>query len=262
MNDRSSPERLKAERIAQARADLRAAYKANPEAVQSFEARMQRLQAAQRRERERVDLLVLGKDRPAPIATASKRGGKRRIVKTAVKLDPGVERMLSQREDWSHKQGTPETLAAYERAHEGSLAQLRENGTIDAGQLAYAEQIRGAAEALASDVAVGIVSYEPRIATTQRGPSEQILEGLSDARRSVAYSLWRERIPDPRSAVLDMLTGPVVGYTVAATRHRMGHRKAKRLLLTAIDIWPTCMDEAVATVSRSTLNDLHRRAAE
>ena len=262
MVEEKSPEQLKAERIAKARADLQAAYDANPEAVARFRARMARLEVVARRERERFDLLVIGRNRPPPVTTATRQRGKRRVVKTPVELASDVERVIAEREAGKITQATPQTEAAYLRAHAGSLAQLRQNGTIDAGQLVYAEQIRLAAEEQGADVAVGIVDYEPRIATTQRGPSEQIIESLSEARRSVAYGLWRQAIPDPKGVIFDMLTGPVVGYTVAAKRYKMGNGRAKRLLIAAIDLWPECMDQAVAIVTRASLVDFHRRAAE
>lgn len=247
----------KAERIAKSRAALAAAYKADPDAVARFEARKARLAAAAKRERERVELLVLGGARPEPSRTVVKRRGKRQVIKTPARLQPGVDRALSLRDDWSHKQGTPETLQAaeYARTHQGALAQLVANGTIDAEQLEWAAQIANVHRSIASGVDVSVASLEARVDNSVRAPA--IAERIHRVRMHAAYTVWRSLLPAPKSLALDMIVGDAIGYSVAAKRYRIHNRKAKRVLIEAIGRWPMCVAHAFSSVDQRAVDDMN-----
>lgn len=247
----------KAKRIAASRAALAARYAADPDAVTRFEARKARLTAAAKRERERFDLLVLGHDRPPPLRSVTRQRGKRRVVKTPVMLDAEIEAAVSRREQACGGQGTPETQS---KAHRGALAQLHVNGVIDREQLEWADEIASAADAILADVKVGVASLEARVDESKLFGGK-VLESLRAARRAVAYNHWLTLIPRPQDAVLDMLTRDQIGYTLAARRYRMDHRKAKGLLLRALNLWPSCADYAARFVTREALTAAHEDLA-
>ena len=247
--------RKRAERIALARANLQAAYDADPEATQRFHARMANLAAAKKREQERFELLVLGRDRPAPKVTRFRARRKLRTVKTPVELDPEIESALAMREASSVPAATPETVAAFNRAHRGSLAELHKNGTISSDQLAWAQEISDAAESIYGDVDVAIASLEARVDTSRHG--EHAEQKLHTVRRHIAYARWREAVPVPqRRVVLDMIVDGV-GYTSAAKAHRISWRRAKGALLSALDLWPACRDYARRGVSQADVDEIN-----
>jgi hypothetical protein len=237
-------ELTKAQRIARGRAALAAAYEADPEGVQRFQARMANLAAIRKRERERFEHLVIGKPRPKPPTGKRARKGKAEPVA----LSPGIEEAVALREDWSHKaNGTPQTWEYAERTHQGALAQLHTNGTINDDQLAWAGQIAYAAESIERDVDVRTASLEARI-DQSRGGSE-VEQRIGVVRMHMAYTRWREMLPAPKRLVLDMLVGDPIGYTVAARRHRVHWKRARRELIRAIDRWPECTDWAYRSVT-------------
>lgn len=138
---------------------------------------------------------------------------------------------------WKHKnEGTPETHEQASRRHQGALARLYQNGTIDCEQLASAAEIAAVAERIGADVAVRTASLETRV-DISRAYDGGFFERLGQVRREYAYTEWRHRLPHP-AAVLDMLVGETIGFTVVATRYRMHNRRAKRLLIHALDLWP------------------------
>jgi hypothetical protein len=145
-------------------------------------------------------------------------------------------------EKWSHKhEGTPQTHehAERQRHNQGALARLHASGAIDDDQLAYAEEIAMVAEMIESDVAVRTASLETRVDISKRNDGA-INQGINRVRLEMAYTRWRDQLPSPKRAVLDMIVGDAIGYTVAAVRYRMHNRKAKRRLIEALDRWPEC----------------------
>lgn len=248
-----SGEETRAERIARARRELAERAAADPAAVDRINGRMARLDAARKRERERFDHLVLGKPRPAP-AIPSKPAGmskaewkieRKRLLAAGAELEPGIEEAFQLRERWSHKTvGTPETWESAERTHQGALAQLYKNGTIDNEQLEWAAEIANVHRSIESDVAVRVASLEARVDNSGRGG--HVEEGIRRVRMHLAYTYWREQLPAPKRLVLDMIVGDAIGFTVAAKRYRVHNRKAKRLLIEAINRWPECLRRAKA----------------
>lgn len=251
----SSTDLARAQRIAEARAALVKRHAEDPEAVQAFEARKARIEAARRREQQRVAHLVLGQPRPQ----VAGRKGRGKAKRKPVPLEPGVEEAVQLRERWSHKQGAPETHEAAAATHDGALIQLYRNGTIDAEQLEWAAEIANVHRSIVSGVEVAVASLEARV-DQSRSPEGQMVEGFRRIRLHLAYGIWRDALPAPRQLVLDMIVGDAVGYTVAARRHRVHNRKAKRLLLEALARWPGCVDQA-HRVSNSEIEAM-RSAAE
>jgi hypothetical protein len=200
-----------------------------------------------KRERERIEHLVHGRDRPM-ITRTSKRQGKRRSTKVAEQLSPGIEEAVQLRERWSHKQGTPETLEAVSRTHQGALAQLHANGTIDNEQLEWAAQIANVARSIEADVTVAVASLEARVDQSRSG-ADLVGEGINRVRLHSAYTDWRVRLPMPKRLVLDMITGDTIGYTVAGRRYGVGKREALRQLMAAINRWPDCVARAYRRIS-------------
>lgn len=152
---------------------------------------------------------------------------------------------------WDHKrEGTPETHDHASRTHQGALAQLFMNGTITADQLEHSAQIANVHRSIASDVTVTVASLEARVDNQGRGVMPA--EGIMRVRMHRAYTIWRERIWAPKQMVIDMIVSEV-GYTVAARSYGVHNRKARRLLLQAIDLWPNCVEQAFGEVDRDTV---------
>jgi hypothetical protein len=158
---------------------------------------------------------------------------------------------------WSHKNdGTAETHEHASR-QEGRLAELYRTGTIDAEQLLAAVEIANVAERIGRDVAVKTASLETRVDMTRMGDGS-FFERLGQVRREYAYTRWREKLPHP-APVLDMLVGDPEGFTVVARRYRMHHRKAKRLLIEALDRWPAELIHACRMIDDDALDKAHVR---
>lgn len=248
----------RAERIAKARADLAAAYAADPAGVERFNARMARLATARKREKQRIDHLVLGQPRPLEKVTEGKRNGRKkpRLVERPVALEPGIEEAVQVREMWSHKAyGTPETWERSLRTHDDALIQLHRNGTIDKDQLEWAAQIANVYRSLEADVAIKVASLEARVDQSRGGG--RAAEGVLRVRMHLAYGYWRDMLPMPKQMVLDMIVGDAIGYSVAAKRHRVHNRKARRELIAAIDRWPLCVAHAFSVAGRDTIAALN-----
>lgn len=243
--------RARLERIAQSRADLARRYAENPDQVQGFQSRMARLATARKREQERFDHLVIGKVRPTETITEGKKKGRRRPkkIEMPIKLSPGIEEAMQVREAHGYWKGTPETIAHAERTHEGALVQLHRNGTINNEQLEWAAEIANVHRSIESDVAVKVASLEARV--DQSGRGGVVAESIKRVRLHLAYSYWREQIPHPKALVLDMIVGEAVGYSVAAVRHHVGHRRARSCLLAAINLWPACVSHAFMMIDRA-----------
>ena len=238
----------KAERIAAARRSLAAARAANPEAVSRFEARMARLAAAAKREQERLQVRVFGMELEA-LAVRRPAGMSRAEWKVQKpKLRAEAARAKSLRAKWSHKQGTPETLEHASRTHQGAIAQLHANGVLNIEQVEWVAQIANVHRSIEADVGMAIASLEARV-DASRSARHLVGESLMRVRMHRAYTLWREQLPSPKPLVLDMIVGDPIGYTVCARRYGVHNRKAKRLLLDAINSWPGSVDLAFREVT-------------
>ncbi|MEO7470148.1 MAG: hypothetical protein ABIV36_24360 [Sphingobium limneticum] len=233
---------------------------ADPAAWADFNARSMRLTMAAKRQRQRLDHLVMGVRRPLVPAVRSKRQGRRKIIEKArpIEIDPGIDAALDLRDAWSHKQGTPETL---EKAgmHHDCLLQLVANGTIDKEQEEWASQIANVHRSIEADVKIGIASLEARV-DNDRGGADRVAEGIRRVRLHHAYTLWREQIPAPKHLVLSMIVGDAIGYTVAAKIYGVGNVKAKTRLIDALNRWPDCVERAHRLIDEADVERLNSAA--
>lgn len=158
---------------------------------------------------------------------------------------------------WSHKnEGTPETHEQASRKSQGSLARMFMAGDLTADQLAWAVDIADVAERIESDVAVRVVSYEPRI-DCQASGRDTLVEGIRRVRLEMAYSWWRQRIEDPKRAILDMLTGEPKSFSAVARLYRTHKRSMRKKLFHAIDLWPEALKYAELEVDDASLAAAH-----
>jgi hypothetical protein len=249
----------RAERIAQARQALADRAAANPSEVTQANLRLRRIDVARKRERERFETLVLGQlppppviKKPAGMTTKAWRKERDRLVAEAQ-----AERSLAAK--WAGSKGTPETMERAANTHEGAIAQLHANGTIDAEQLEWAAQIANVHRSIEADVSVKVASFEARIDQSVRGGA--VGERIHRVRMHHAYGIWRQMLPAPKALVLDMIVGDAIGYTVAARLHRVHKRKAKRLLLEAIQRWPTCVAAAFSAIDQAMVDAMNEAEA-
>lgn len=133
--------------------------------------------------------------------------------------------------------GTPETRAKAAKVHQGSLARLYEGGHITIEQLAASQQIRGVAERLGRDVAIGTVSLETRVDQSRSGAGA-FFEALGAVRAEVAYKRWCAWLASRGGG------GPIIAMVVddlavsRAARHwGMRAATARKQLSAALDHW-------------------------
>ncbi|WP_374648659.1 hypothetical protein [Rhizorhabdus sp.] len=244
-DDAAAMAEARAARIAEARERLAQAERQSPGLFLDYQARQARLSAAARRERRRFELLVLGREMEESDDHAD--------------IAPDVRRAALLRAKWRANakiSGSPETHEHVSKTHDGPLAALYSNGSISIEQLASAVEIAETANMIEADVAMRTQDLDRPPVDITRAPPD-LIEGLRRVRMYRAYDHWRRQIPAPRRAVLDMIIGDPIGFTVAARRYRMHNRRAKRMLLAALDLWPGCVDLAEAEISREDLDDAH-----
>jgi hypothetical protein len=180
-------------------------------------------------------------------------------AKAERKLRKGRAVML---DAWSHKNaGTPETHDHASRRNQGALVRLYRNEEISADQLAAAVAIAEVVERIGAEVALKTASLETRIDVTRLGDGT-FYERLALVRREVAYTRWRNAVVGPIGAVLAMIAGDSpggdpVGLTIVAKRYRMHNRKAKRLLIDALDLWPKILSQTAREIDDATLAAAH-----
>lgn len=185
------------------------------------------------RERQRFEHLVL--ERPRPKAIRKRKT--RRSAPGIVALQPGIEERVQLRERWSHKaQGTPETHEHADRARQrpGSLARLHATGTIDADQLAAADEIASAYRAITAGVAIKTASLEARIDGGAHGRAEA--QALGAVYADFAYDWWRAAVGSSAEALLAIIVHDV-GLTIVARRYGLSMPRARRMLTEALDLW-------------------------
>lgn len=222
---------------------------AKPRPGKSKAARKDRRGAAQRAADAQRDARRASWARMHPQAAAAER---------AIRKDQA--QMLA---DFGHKrEGTPETHAHAARRNEGPLARLYGTGAIDVHQLQAAADIAAVAARIAAGVQVRTASFEGRVDRSEDGTFH---EALGQVRREVAYGQWRDALPTARRlAVLEMIVGDArcdgpIAYTIVAVRHRMGARRAKAMLIDALDLWLRMVGEARREVDEEDLARAHAR---
>ncbi len=196
------------------------------------------IEAERRREAQRVDWA----HRHPELAAAERAFRKDRVS--------AVER-------YGHKPaGTPETHQRAARRAQGALARLYQSGGISADQLAWAVEIAAVAERIGADVAVRTAQYETGIDRSGRGDAA-FYERLHQVRMEMAYTRWRTELGGHAAPVLDMIVGETIGYSVVATRYRMSAKRAKRLLIEALDRWPRIRRGVTDEVDGERLHQAH-----
>lgn len=174
---------------------------------------------------------------------------------------------------FAHKnQGTPETHAHTSRRKQGALARLHKSGAIDREQVEYAAEIAAVVRRITADVRLATASYETRVDDGDRSETRMI-ETIGQVRREVAYTRWRATVADPAfggpiAAVLEMIVGEgcadgggtdggaadgATGFTVVARRYGMHNRRAKRLLIDALNLWPRILYEVRRDIDEQSL---------
>lgn len=184
-------------------------------------------------ERQRVEHLVFEHPRPKPGRKKARKGK----VAPVVRLAPGIEEAVRLREEYSHKaQGTPQTHhhAAATARREGALVRLVATGAIDAHQLAAAQEIALAYEATVADVSVRIANYELR--GSGGGPLAASAEPIAAVIRDRAYNAWRDAVR-PHGQMLLAIIVDDMALTTAARRWRLSNRRARSVLVNALDRW-------------------------
>ncbi|WP_066651771.1 MULTISPECIES: hypothetical protein [Sphingomonas] len=162
---------------------------------------------------------------------------------------------------FDHKrEGTAATHAAAATPRLGALARLYAQGSIDAEQLAWAHEIALVAERIGADVTVKTSSVETRIDAPRYGDGG-FHERLGQVRREVAYGAWRRSLGSNAAPVLEMIVGDAFGYSVIAKRYHMHNRRAKALLIDAIDRWPVHYLDACRAIDEAALDRAHARLA-
>lgn len=168
---------------------------------------------------------------------------------------------IAMEERWGrHNAATPQTRDHASRTQQGAIARLFEAGYLSSDELEWAHEIAMTAAIIERDVSIAGASWETRV-DCNGSSKDKLLEGVGRVRREMAYSWWRQRISEPKAAILAMLTGQQEAYSTVAARHRMGKKRARKLLISAIDLWPDAMDYAEAVVDREAIDQVHARLA-
>lgn len=198
------------------------------------------------REHDRVAHLVLGEPLPPPPVARKPDGVSRqqwKMMKAAATeqlqatsaMEEDLARVVQLRAQWRGLAGTPETLERAARSQQGALARLYRSGAIDANQLAAAEEIRVVVERIRSAVALPIASWETRVDAGFR-PDAAHQERYGNIVGELSYTRWRADAAGPSSMLIEIIVDDT-GYSVAAVRYRMSARRARALLIGALDLW-------------------------
>ncbi len=165
---------------------------------------------------------------------------------------------------WRPWEGTPETneriASTPSHRREWPLDRMARLGTIDADELAAAEEIAQVIEAIERSVSVRSGSLEARV-DCSGSARDALVESLGRIRLEVTYREWREKIPVPRRMILDMLTTNVP-YNRLAKRHRLHWRTARKRLISALRLWISLRADARRVVDREAVEDAYARLGE
>lgn len=195
------------------------------------------------REQQRLDHLVLGRARPAPVIGPKPKGISKaewRVLKAQLRergrtLLPGIEERVALVEAHGGRQGTPETIAHLEQRQRrpGAIARLYASGAIDADQLAAADKIATTYRAVSADAPLRTASWETRTGGGGRGDPELPLLGSVLGQWALEWWLGAIRQPEAMLAVI----ARDVALTEAARRHALSVPRARGLVCAALDRW-------------------------
>lgn len=162
---------------------------------------------------------------------------------------------------WNYKnEGTPETHEHASKIRQSALSRMHALGKISADDWAAAQEIAAVVEGIERQVGVRSASLEARVDHSGSG-RDALVESLGRVRKEVAYRAWRMAIPHPKRMVLDMIVEDK-GYVAVARRYRMHWRTARKILISALRMWPTFHEIATRDVDREDLRALYRRLGE
>jgi hypothetical protein len=194
-------------------------------------------------ERQRVAHLVLDEPRPTPKMPAKPKGiakvewkvTKEKLRLAGAQLAPGIEERVALREAWRGIAGTPETneYAVAVASREGALARLVQTGALDAHQLAAAQDIATAYDVITAEVAVRTAKLER---STGGGPNAASAAPIGRVLLELGYTRWRADVA-PHADMLLAIIVDDVPLTAAARRWRMSNRRARSILVLALDRW-------------------------
>lgn len=163
------------------------------------------------------------------------------------------------------RNGTVETHQAAAATRQGALARLHRSGAISNDQLGWALEIQAEHERIDADVMVRSASLETRVDLSVC-PDAAFFESLGRVRRAMAYSRWRRELPTVcpgcltgAQHVLAMVVDDL-GVTWAARRLRMSVRRTRKVLLDALDLWPSILDDVRGQVAERDLQEARRRS--
>lgn len=138
-----------------------------------------------------------------------------------------------------------------------ALAVMHERGAITPAQFFAAEQIAMTAEAIERAVSVKGASLEARV--DQSGSArDHSIERLAMVRREQTYTRWRLALPTPKRMVIDMVLSPR-SLVATARVYRMPWRKARVLLVDALDRWIDIERRVAHEIDQEELDRVNRR---
>jgi len=138
------------------------------------------------------------------------------------------------------------------------LLDLRNRGVISDEQYAAACEIATVVERMEATVGIRSASLEARV-DNSGAARDLLIETLSQVRREVAYSLWRQWLPYPKRMVIDMVVLQRPTFATAR-RYKMGLPKAKARLIRALDNWDDAKERVRKMLDEQDVLAAHQRA--
>lgn len=172
-------------------------------------------------------------------------------------------------QDFGHKRnGTVETHAKAGKVRQGALARLHTSGAISIDHVGWAEEIKLEHDLIDAEVSVRTVNWGTRVDVTRSGQAA-FFESLGRVRRAVAYTRWRAELAPLCNAVgrpagvqhlLEMVVDDL-GVTRAASLLHMSVRRARGLLIRAVELWPELLSEVKDDVGEREWMDVYVKLA-
>ncbi len=135
---------------------------------------------------------------------------------------------------------------------------LYERGSITEEQFEASVEIARVAEIIAQAVGMRSASLEARV-DNSGSAKDLLIEHIGRVRLEATYSEWRQTLPMPRRMVIDLVTGSV-SLTVSSRRYRMRKRKAKVILVDALDRWIGLRSKIESEIEEQEVIAAHFRA--
>lgn len=135
---------------------------------------------------------------------------------------------------------------------------LYERGSITEEQFEASVQIARVAEIISQAVGMRSASLEARV-DNSGSAKDLLIEHIGRVRLEATYSAWRQTLPMPRRMVIDLVTGSV-SLTVSSRRYRMRKRKAKVILVDALERWIKLREKIESEIEEQEVIAAHFRA--